>query len=587
VRVAAPSSRRRIAFWLGIAALAILAVGVVWIAVTGLLARSQLQKVRAELPRLRQAVLDNRTADARRLAEEISDQAARAHALTTGPAWWVTANLPVLGSPLHTTRVVTAAADRIGGVVPTVVQLSDEVSRTHAADSSVDLGPIRRLAPQLHRAALAVRSTTAQVSAAGGSWFGPVSSARTSLLDQLTRVSGELDGADRAVRIAVPMLGGSGPRRYFIGFLNEAEARGVGGIPGAFAIATVDQGHVHFDHFGADTELTKVRAPVQLGAEFDALYGQDDPTGTFPNSDLSPDFRNAARIWAGMWQAKTGERIDGALALDPTALGYLLAVTGPAHLSNGTAVSSGDVAAVTQRVLYSRFGSGSKADDTARKRYVVDLAQAVATKLAGGGNAHALVRAVSRAASERRFVVWSADAAVERELLTADWAGALSPPPGRPFAGFVVNNAAGSKLDYYLDRSFTYRRSSCAAGAATATLRLTNTAPTGLPAYVTIRADDPAGKTRPGDERLLVTYYATRGARIRSITVDGRPVPFTRLTENGLPTATVDLELPRTATRALTVQLTEPAADGPVNVLRQPQVRPMSVNLEGEVCGRS
>ncbi|HVU92628.1 MAG TPA: hypothetical protein VHC23_10360, partial [Jatrophihabitans sp.] len=152
---AAPSSRR-IAFWLGMAALATVLVGVAWIVVTGLLARSQLQKVRAELPRLRQAVLENRTDDARRLATQIADQSSRAHALTTGPAWWVTANLPVIGSPLHTTRVVTAGAHRIGQqVVPTVVQLADEVSRTRAGNSSVDLTPIRELAPQLHRASVA------------------------------------------------------------------------------------------------------------------------------------------------------------------------------------------------------------------------------------------------------------------------------------------------------------------------------------------------------------------------------------------------------------------------------------------------
>jgi hypothetical protein len=576
------------AFWLGMAALATVLAGLAWIVITGLIARSQLEKVRAELPQLRQAVLENRTADAARLATQIADQASRAHALTTGPAWWVTSNLPLLGSPLHTTRVVTSAADRIGGqVVPTVVRLADEVSRTRTSNSTVDLTPIRRLAPQLHRAAAAVQAATAQVSASGGSWLGPVSSARGSLLDQLTRVSGELDGADRAVQIALPMLGDSGPKRYFIGFLNEAEARGVGGIPGAFAIATADHGRVTFDHFGADNELTKVRAHLSLGAEFEALYGQDDPTGTFPNSDLSPDFRNAARIWAGIWQAKTGQRIDGALALDPTALGYLLAVTGPAKLADGTAVTSANVAALTQRALYEKFSGGTKADDMVRKRYVVELARAVAGKLTRGGDAHALVRAVSRAAAERRFLVWSADPGIEQQLLTADWAGALHAPPGRPYAGFVVNNAAGTKLDYYLRRAFTYSRSSCAAGAATATLRLTNGAPKGLPSYVTNRADDAAKKARPGDERLLVTYYATPGARIRSVKVDGQPVPFNRLSEAGLPTATVDLELPRGQTRALTVQLTEPAADGAVNVLRQPLVGTMSVDVQGARCGRS
>ena len=40
-----------------------------------------------------------------------------------------------------------------------------------------------------------------------------------------------------------------------------------------------------------------------------------------------------------MWQHKTGEHLDGALALDPTALSYLLHATGPATLPDGSRVT--------------------------------------------------------------------------------------------------------------------------------------------------------------------------------------------------------------------------------------------------------
>ena len=585
-----PSVRGRLPSWLpltlGVTALATLLAGLAWIVITGLLARSQLEKVRADLPALRQAVLDGRTADARRIAHRIRDEATRAHALTTGPAWWVAANLPVVGSPLRTTRVVTTAADRIGtDVVPTVVTLADEVSRTRMTASAVDLAPVRRLAAPLHRAAVTIARATADVRASGGSWFGPVSSARGSVLRQLIRVDGELTGADRAVRVVLPMLGEHRPQRYFIGFLNEAEARGVGGIPGAFAIATVDAGRLHFDHFGSDVEFRHVRADVDLGAEFTALYGQDNPTGYYANSDLSPDFRNAARIWAGLWAAKTGQRVDGALGLDPTALSYLLAVTGPTRTAAGQEVNAGNVVALTQHDLYQRFGGGTAKDDAARKRYVVELAQAVSRRLAGGGNPRRLVQAVSRAATQRRFVAWSADPAIEQEILTAGWAGAL-PDASTPATGFVVNNAGGTKLDYYLDRAFSYARSSCARNAtATATLRLGNGAPTGLPGYVTARADTAARTSAPGDNRLLVTYYASAGARIRSVTLDGHRLAVTAAPENGLTTVTVDVELPRGASRTLQVVTTEPAASAPVTVIRQPLVRPLAVTIKQPHCG--
>ena len=581
----AASTRQRFAFWLGVAAVATLVIGAAWLVITGLLARSQLQDVRSELPQLRQAVLDNRMPEARRLADRIRTQAARAHALTTGPAWWVAANLPAAGAPLNTTRVLTRAADQLGDdVVPTVVRLADEVSRARANDASIDLTPIRRLAPELHRAALIVARTRAAVAGSAGSWFGPVSSARSSVLAQLTDVDGELGGADRAVRIALPMLGDTGERRYFVGFMNEAEARGTGGILGAYAIATVKDGHLHFDHFGSDTDFAHVRADVDLGADYTALYGQDDPAGVSANSDISPDFRDAGRIWTGLWKAKTGESLDGAIALDPTTLGYLLGVTGPARTVDGRIVDAGSVVALTQKDLYARFGSGSAADDAARKQYVVQLVRAISGDLGSGGDAHGLVRAFSRAATERRFLVWSADPRIEAQLVAAGWAGALDPRPGSVYTGFVVNNAAGSKLDYYLERRMTYRRSGCS-GRSVATMTLTNTAPaTGLPRYVTIRADRASRASRPGDNRLLVTYYATPGARINGVTLDGAPVGSTQLTERGLVTVTTDLELPVGASRTLRVSVDEPAGAHGVQVLRQPGVQPLAVTVDGPSC---
>lgn len=581
-----PSTLRdRLLLWAGIAALATLLAGLAWIVITGLMARSQLEKVRADMPALRQAVMDGRTADVHRLADRIRAEAARAHSLTTGPAWWVGANLPGAGSPLQSARTITTTADRIGsGVLPSVVRLADEVSRTHLTNSAIDLGPVRRLEPVLHRALVTITRLTGEARQAGGTWFGPVQSARSSFLRQLDRIDGELTGADRAARVALPLLGGDGPQRYFVAFLNEAEARGVGGIPAAFAIATMDDGRLTFDHFGSDVEFRHVRAAVDLGPEFTALYGQDDPTGTYANSDLSPDFRNAARIWAGLWEARSGQRVDAAIALDPSALGYLLAVTGPARTASGQVIDKKNVVALTQRDLYRRFGNGTKADDAARKAYVIELAQAISHRLAAGGKPQRLVRAVSHAAKERRFVAWSADPRVEAEIEAAGWAGAL-PSAGPPATGFVVNNAAGSKLDYYLRRSLSYARSSCAAGAsATATLKLTNAAPSGLPPYVTFRADTAARRGTPGDNRLLVTYYASAGARIRSVSLDGRTQAFTTAPENGLPTVTVDVELPRGTTRTLRVEITEPAATGPISVIKQPLVRPATFDVRTPSC---
>jgi hypothetical protein len=586
VPAATGAGRGRLLVLAGCAALAVVAIGIVWVVVTGLIARSRLDAVRSELGRLRRAVVAGDLRTAQRLGRQIEQQAASAHELTSGPAWWVAANLPVLGTPLQSARTITTAAHRVSATaLPAVLRMAGDLDRArHGA--GLDLGVLAGALPSLHRASANTTAATEQVAAAAPSWLGPVSSARSALLTNLRLLDGELLGAQRAVHLAVPMLGQDRPQRYFIGFLNEAEARGLGGIPGAFAIAVADHGSVRFERFGTDTDLKHLSARVDLGADFTARYGNADPTGVFANTDLSPDFRYAAPVWADLWYRKTGERVDGAIALDPTALHYLLNATGPARLADGTQVSAGNVVALTQRDQYSRFPGTGPAANAERKAYLVAVARAVSARLASGGSPQRLAAAVVRAVAERRFMVWSADGEDEAALLRGGWAGALPSRAGAPVTGFAVNNAAGDKLDYYLHASMTYHRTSCASGAiATATVRLTNAAPaSGLPSYVTARRDQPPPGAQPGDNHVLVTYYATPGAKITAVRLDGQPLIIATPPERGLVTATVDLELPRSRTRTIAISLREPQATEPVQVLRPPLVHAITTTVRAPGC---
>ena len=342
---------------------------------------------------------------------------------------------------------------------------SQRVSRTRrgSPDSAINLASSDSsgVAPRLQAAAAAARHAQLAVEAAPSSWLPYVAMARRSVATQLATLDGELTGADRAVRLIVPMLGAQGPRTYFVGILDEAEARGGGGIPGAYAIATADHGHITFDHFGTDDDLRGVRADVDLGADFAAQYRQDDPTGYFQNSNVSPDFRDAAQIWAAMWQKKTGQHIDGALAIDPTALSYLLKVTGPTVSADGTRITANNVVALTQSTQYAKYPAYTPRDKAQRKAYLTSLAKSVSKHLTKGGNVARLARAFSDAAQQRRFLVWSRDASLEKQLEQAGWAGVLAAPKGTPYSGFVVTNGSGTKLDYYLRRSTTYSRQGC------------------------------------------------------------------------------------------------------------------------------
>jgi len=195
------------------------------------------------------------------------------------------------------------------------------------------------------------------------------------------------------------------------------------------------------------------------------------------------------------------------------------------------------------------------------------------------------VAAAGKAAGERRLLVWSADPALQADLARTSIAGVI-PTTKAPYVGLSIVNAGGNKLDYYLDRSLTWQRTGCGLSRRTIVkITLTNNAPAGgLPPYVTHRGDKHTYPVKPGDSRLAVSYYATQGTVIQSVTVAGRPGTGRIGVERGHPVYTVDVELPLGTSRTIVLQLIEPAGTGAPIVLHQPLVRPLLVTLNDAVC---
>jgi hypothetical protein len=418
-------------------------------------------------------------------------------------------------------------------------------------------------------------------------WLPAVDRARAQLARKLDRIVPATGDVAAATRVLPSMLGERSPRRYVVVFENTAEARGTGGLPGAFAVLGAHRGRLAFEYFGNDTEMADAVAAVDLGDEYAASHGHNAPTTTWVNSNLSPHFPYAARIWTAAWEDHTGQKVDGAFALDPSALAGLLAASGPARLPDGTAVTAANVVDLTERSSYAAYP-----DTRERKAFFLNVAGAVAGRLLDVANdpsrRPALFAALSGQLRSGRVKMWSAHASEQRELRRRPFGGTL-PDTADPLAGLVVNNAAGTKLDYYLDRRLEWAPGRCVAAGreVTVTVDLTNRAPTsGLPLYVTQRVDAPSYRTRPGDNRLLVSYYATKGARLAKAALDGRPVMVNQAAERGHPVYTLDLELPAGSTRSLELRLLESPSSVPPSLLRQPMVRPLRATVRPyPACG--
>ncbi|MFE5488003.1 DUF4012 domain-containing protein [Streptomyces sp. NPDC056527] len=568
-----------------------------WIGITGWLARGELLAAQGDLTALRASLAtavarDGAPAlsagapgelDRERLLRSAAGHAERAHELTTGPAWYTAAQLPFVGEPLRTVRGIARASDGLAGDVlpPLVRALPGLKAGAQAGGVSRTLSELERQAPAFVRAAqVAAKARDDTRGLSASTWLPAADRARAELARQLDRLAGQTDDAAFAARTVPALLGAHGPRRYILVFQNTAEARGTGGLPGAFAVLRAEGGRLEFERFGNDTDMDGVRADVDLGAEFSDRYGNNAPGRLFVNSNLSPHFPYAARLWTAYGERLTGRRLDGAIATDPAALGLLLRATGPVGLRDGTTLTADNAVDLTQRTSYVTYS-----DFAERKAFFIEAARAAAMRLMTAVDDPrlfpAMLSALRDVQHEGRVQMFSTHPEEQRLLQARQLGGALPDAHG-PFAGLVVNNAAGSKLDYYLDRSLVWEPGACTKSgrSVTATLTLTSRAPaSGLPGYVTTRADAPSYPTRPGDNRLLVSYYAGSGARLTGATLDGRPVTLIPGVERGHPTYTLDLELPRQSSRTLVLRLVEPEAGSAPTVWRQALVTPLRATV--------
>ncbi len=557
-----------------------------WLAVTGESAKSHLTAARNGVSALQAAVLAGDHPAAHRLLAGVQTDASIAHRRTSGPLWRAVSHVPLVGSTVTAASGVAAVVDQLArGPLPTVVAGAASLSPAalHPAGGGINLAALVAAQEPLTRALTGVQDSSRQLDALPHvTRVGTIDTARTALAQQLSQLASTLRSADLAARLLPPMLGAAGTRTYFVAFQTNAEARGTGGLVGGYAILRADHGALRMASMGDNTQLGDRTTPaIDLGRDFTDRYAQYGSTTHWNNSNMSPHFPSAASIWLAMWQKRTGQRLDGAMATDPVALSHLLAATGPVRLPSGEAITAGNVVRLAESTSYSRFAD----DNNARKAYLQVVAKASLERVLSAPASRSLLGALGKSAGEGRLLMFSAHPAEQALLAGTSLAGVLPITP-RPFAEVVVNNAGGNKLDYYLGREVTYTAGACGSArrASSVVVKLTNNAPTsGLTSYAGGRLDGERGQA-PGSQRLLVSLYATHGAQLTSVLVDGRAGGAAVEAERGHPVYTVDVDIRAGATVTVAYHLSEPPAGGRAVVPVQPLVRPMTVHTSATMC---
>lgn len=501
-----------------------------WIAVRGYWAVGHVRDAQQAAAELTENITD--TAVVADLVEQIQADTAAADRLTSDPIWRLGERVPYAGAQLRAVGEATSAVSdmsdqALGPLVDVAAQFSaDDLTPSDGRIDTTALVEIRAVAERSSTHMKAITTRIDRIDRRG--LLTPLADELADLREQVHRAAGTVDGVHRASILMPAMLGEEGQRSYLVIVQNNAEWRSLGGLAGAMFVAETDDGRIELTDYAAGGDFDRIDEPVVDLPESMLELFRPNPATHRQNVTQIPDFAQSAQIAQAMWTRHSGQQVDGVLSIDPVTLAYLLEATGPVDVpapgGSTREVTSQNAVDVLLNEVYIDY---SFAD---QDKFFSDTTDAVFEAVFGGqANPRALLSALTKAAEERRVLIWSADEAEQSVLDGTRLQGAL-PMTDQTITqlGVYLNDGTGSKLSYYMSVEAGAQWCSVATdlGEASVQVTLTNDAPedvTSLPESVT-----GAGYygTEVGQTRNLVYFYLPSGTEIVADDVTG-DAPFT------------------------------------------------------------
>jgi hypothetical protein len=561
-----------------------------WLAVRGRQAKVAVAQLQSDGADLRTQLAAYDLAAAGPTLTKVRLDAARAHQLTGDPVWGLAGALPVVGRNLRAARQVSAvlaqittASQPMEGALPLL-----DPTRSSAAGGRIDTGALSRLSDALPAVSSAVNTGAVRIGELDPARLNSqIGSGVSTLNDALGAARTPLAEAAPMMKLVPAMLGGNGRQSWMVLMQQDAEARGTGGLVGAYALLDADHGKMKL--VSAEARGTLDRGPAipaaKAPAGLRALWGSD--LTEWAGFNASPNFPSTGQLVASGWKARPDTKpLDYVAGVDQNVVAAMLAGTGPVQV-RGVTVNQDNAVRFLSRDVYQHWKNPAIVDAVTN-----ELVEAVFAKFtAGRFDLRPLVTAMREPLHQRRVLIWAADRAEQRRLQQFSISGAL-PQDGGPFAMAVVNNGGGNKLDAYLKVHTAYQPGICTNDTRVGQINvtLTNTAPPqGLPDYVSVRSDlQQRGITgallHNGSNRIILDIYGPVGATAALTTVDGAAEAPVVGQDSNHPVWRVTVPIKSGQRRSVSVVMYTTAVDGDAGaspvVLTQPMVQPATASVK-------
>jgi hypothetical protein len=489
--------------------------------------------------------------------DELKQHATTSRQLVSDPIWTAATAVPWLGPNFQAAREIAISVDDVTqlGISPLARSYQALDWKALISDGEgIDLKPLREAAPELVSASHAISASSHRLNGIDAEALvpqiaGPLVEAR----QQLALAGVGLDAAANAANIAPSMLGAEAPRNYLLMIQNNAETRASGGIPGALAVLSFDQGKLTLGSQSSATDLGVMTPSLPVDAEQLQIYS--GRLGKYMQDvNLTPDFPTAASTAQAMWERKTGQRVDGVISIDPVALSYILDATGSVKISSPelislaknklpTELTGKNVVQTLLSDVYAKIEQPKLQD-----AYFAGVAQEIFAALShGNGDAKGLIAGITRGTEEDRVLVWSSNVTEQAVISKYPLGGSISGPSISPAQfGIYFNDGTGAKMDYYVKNTVQLIKECAQDGYEQTTVRVssTNTAPadaaTTLPAYVT---GGGIFGVPPGSVRTNIVAYGPVQANMEIAKLDGQRTDFAPYQHSNRPVGVLAVQL--------------------------------------------
>ena len=472
-------------------------------------------------------------------------EAGAATSATSHPAFRLAGLVPVIGQDAGvvdrlaeagelSARAGLALTRALGRVAPG----ADSLAGALYSDGRVSFAALDKLSPALDEASVLLQEAQRLVDGAPSAHLGQVTGALLRARAAIPPVASSARRAATVLDILPGLLGRQGPKDYLLMFLSLSEQRGAGGFPGLYAVLRARDGRLELGEVRSISEL-RTDDRITVPSWFRGAYGRHGAVDDARQTGFSPNFPVVADAWLEIYQAVTGEGLDGVVAMDAVAFAELTEATGPITAPGlDVAVGPDNAVDVLMRDVYVRFSSPEAQND-----YLGALIESFWARLGSGEvDAAALGRALSRITLAGHFKVTSTDAAADEALasLGTTWDYTrLGPNVQIVFH----NNAGANKIDYFLRREIDTRVEIQDNGYVLVETRVTleNKAPAEGPASLLLGPGIEGDE--PGVNGMLLHFLLPEGAVFESYSVDGiEDVPAFD-DEDGRPLLTDALEV--------------------------------------------